>query len=340
MARQVRIQYPGAIYHVMARGDRREAIYEGDGDREVFFKTLGEGCERSGFVVHAYVLMDNHYHLLLETPEANLSQGMGWLQNAFTRRMNVIHGKWGHLFGGRYKALLTDGGNGFWALMDYIHLNPVRAGIVRKGAGLESYRWSSLAGYVGPVRKRPQWLETSRGFEVVGTKDTEGGRREYLKVLESRVDWKRPGDAGIKFSDGDEEAEINVGAAIKRGWMIGTEAFRERLLEMIGRMKAERGLKSSNGYHGPELQEHGENRAEEILKEGLKRFQLREKDLEVMAKGDRRKALVAAMIQRETTVGLGWIAGRLKMGTRSGCCRLIRRAREEWSEELPKRGRA
>src|SRR5882724_10821060 len=97
MPRQVRIEFPGAMYHVMARGDRREAIAQGDEDRRTFMRTLGEACERTGFLVHAYVLMTNHYHLLLETTEGNLSRGMGWLQNAFTRRINTRHRLWGHV---------------------------------------------------------------------------------------------------------------------------------------------------------------------------------------------------------------------------------------------------
>ena len=92
----------------MARGDRREPIVQDDEDRSTFVRTLGEASERSGFRVHAYVLMSNHYHLLLETKEANLSQGMGWLQNAFTRRINIRHRLWGHVFGGRYKAILVE----------------------------------------------------------------------------------------------------------------------------------------------------------------------------------------------------------------------------------------
>ena len=145
MPRQVRIEFAGAMYHVMARGDRREPIVQDDEDRSTFVRTLGEASERAGFRVHAYVLMSNHYHLLLETKEANLSQGMGWLQNAFTRRINTRHKLWGHVFGGRYKAILVEPGNCFWALLDYIHLNPVRAGLLQEGDGLESYRWSSLA---------------------------------------------------------------------------------------------------------------------------------------------------------------------------------------------------
>ena len=99
---------------MIARGDRRELIFQDDADRETFLRTLGEACEKSGFRVHAYVLMSNHYHLLLETPRANLSRGMGWLQNASTRLMNVRQRLWGHLFGGRYKAILAESGNCFW----------------------------------------------------------------------------------------------------------------------------------------------------------------------------------------------------------------------------------
>ena len=148
MPRQVRIEFSGALYHVMARGDRQEVIVKDEEDRRTFVRTLGEAAERAGFRVHAWVLMSNHYHLLLETPEPNLSQGMGWLQNAYTRRINTRHGLWGHVFGGRYKAILVEPGNCFWALLDYIHLNPVRAGLVKREEGLESCRWSSLPGYL------------------------------------------------------------------------------------------------------------------------------------------------------------------------------------------------
>lgn len=164
MARQIRIEFPGAIYHVMARGDRREPIVKDDEDRATFVRTLGEGCARSGFRVHAWVLMRNHYHLLLETPEANLSRGMGWLQNAYTRRINTRHRWWGHLFGGRYKAILVGPGNCFWALLDYIHLNPVRSRLVGDSEGLEAFAWSSLRAYLGWPSKRQPWMETAMGI--------------------------------------------------------------------------------------------------------------------------------------------------------------------------------
>src|SRR5580658_3652821 len=102
MARSIRIEFPGAVYHVMARGNRRQTIFFDDGDCGRFVKTLGEACDRTGWRVHAWVLMGNHYHLLLETPEGNLVAGMKWLQNTVTRRFNVRHGEWGRVFGDRY----------------------------------------------------------------------------------------------------------------------------------------------------------------------------------------------------------------------------------------------
>ena len=121
----------------MARGNRRERIFRDEADRRLFYQTLGEACERTGWRVHAWVLMSNHYHLMVETPEANLVAGMRWLQNTYTRRHNCRHRLWGRLFGDRYKAILSEGGSGYYycSLMDYIHLNPVRAGLVRSEAG-------------------------------------------------------------------------------------------------------------------------------------------------------------------------------------------------------------
>src|SRR5579862_9217598 len=108
MARPLRVQYEGAMYHVMSRGNRREAIYDGDGDRLAFLELLARACWKTGWQVHAYCLMGNHFHLVVEAPQANLVAGMKWLLGVYTQRYNHRHGAAGHLFGGRYKAMLID----------------------------------------------------------------------------------------------------------------------------------------------------------------------------------------------------------------------------------------
>src|ERR1043165_8443047 len=109
MPRKLRLEYSGAIYHVMNRGDQREDIFKDDADRVKFLGTLGEACQKSGWQVHAYCLMRNHFHFVVETPQANLAQGMKWFLGTYTIRFNRRHRLRGHLFAGRYKSLLVDG---------------------------------------------------------------------------------------------------------------------------------------------------------------------------------------------------------------------------------------
>jgi REP element-mobilizing transposase RayT len=125
MARKLRIQYPGAIYHVMNRGDRREAIFEDDEDRQRLLKALTEACEKTGWQVHAHCLMRNHFHLVIETPQPNLVAGMKWLLGTYTSRFNRRHKEFGHLFSGRYKALIVDGsGNGYLFCLEQVDTPP------------------------------------------------------------------------------------------------------------------------------------------------------------------------------------------------------------------------
>ena len=270
--------------------------------------------------------MGNHYHLLVETPQANLSRGMGWLQNAFTRRINTRHGLWGHLFGGRYKAILVEPGNCFWALLDYIHLNPVRAGIVAEKDGLESYLWSSLPHYLEPARKRPPWLETAAGFEVCGCDDTASGRREFLGLLERRVDWRNPRLAGTTFPEGNGQPQLAVYSSLRRGWLFGSEQFREKLLRMLAKRPTQ--IERANGYHGPQLNDYAEKRARGLIRAGLDTLWHRSGDPAAVSQGRLAKGLLAAMIQKETTMRLDWITEQLKMGTRAGVCRIAGEARK------------
>lgn len=154
MPRERRIEYEDAIYHVMARGDRREDIVLDDADRDRFEETLEEVIEKSGWVVFAWVLMSNRYHFLIKTPEANLVKGMSWFQGTWAKRLNARHMLWGHLFGGRYKAIPVEDEDYLTGLIHYVHLNPVRAGLVRKEDGIESYPWCTLGDYIKPKRSR------------------------------------------------------------------------------------------------------------------------------------------------------------------------------------------
>ncbi|MDP3483270.1 MAG: transposase [Sulfuricella sp.] len=156
MARQLRLEFPGAIYHVTSRGNARNPIFLDDEDRMLFLACLGEVVERSSWLCHAYCLMDNHYHLLIETPEGNLSLGMRQLNGVYTQRFNRRHGRVGHVFQGRFKAIVVDRDSYLLELCRYVVLNPIRAGMV---AQIEHYAWSSYPATMG-LSGCPDWLET------------------------------------------------------------------------------------------------------------------------------------------------------------------------------------
>lgn len=145
MPRKLRIEYAGAIYHVMSRGNRRADIFLDDVDRQDFLKTMAEACDKADFQIHAYCLMRNHFHLVVETPQGNLVEGMRWLLSSYTLRLNHRHKLFGHVFSGRYKSLLIDGSSpGYLKVAcDYVHLNPVRAKLLAAGERLLAYPWSS-----------------------------------------------------------------------------------------------------------------------------------------------------------------------------------------------------
>jgi putative transposase len=166
VARKLRVEYPGAIYHVMNRGDHREPIFKDDEDRKRFLETLGEACAKTNWQVHALCLMGNHFHLVVETPEANLVAGMKWLLGTYTSRFNRRHKMVGNLFSGRYKALIVDGsGDGYLkAICDYVHLNPFRAKLLRAEDSLRVYQWSSW----------PEYLKSTRQLAVVACKPAVG----------------------------------------------------------------------------------------------------------------------------------------------------------------------
>ncbi len=317
MPRKPRIEFAGAVYHVMSRGNHQEAIFLEDRDREIFLDTLEEVCGRTGWRVHAFVLMGNHYHLLIETPEANLVAGMKWLQGTYTQRFNTRHKVWGHLFQGRYKALLVDAcrGDYFSVLGSYIHLNPARARLfdLERGA-LSDFVWSSYPLYLKPS-KRPSWLTVSRMLRSLGLSDDLSGRRRYSKRMQKRVGEmlcsERPWDLDARW------------ASIRRGWCFGAEEFREEMLEKIENLPGER-----VSFSGEEVRRHDEQEAERLLVEGMTVLGLKEDDLSTMRKGAEEKALLAWLMRKHTAVPNAWIAERLQMGRPDCLSRYPRRIAE------------
>ncbi|MCW5623552.1 MAG: transposase [Burkholderiales bacterium] len=156
MARPLRIEFPGGLFHVTSRGDRRENIYLSDDDRVVWLDIVGAVCKRFNWACHAWCQMDNHYHLLIETPEGNLSQGMRQLNGVYTQYINRTHQRVGHVFQGRYKAILVQKDAYLLELARYVVLNPVRAGVVKRP---EQWAWSSHRALLGKA-DRPAWLHT------------------------------------------------------------------------------------------------------------------------------------------------------------------------------------
>ncbi len=155
MARPLRLELAGALYHVTSRGDGREDIYLSDDDRVAWLDNLGQVCERFNWVCHAYCQMTNHYHLVVETPEANLSKGMRQLNGVYTQLFNRSHQRVGHVFQGRFKAILVEKDSYLLELARYVVLNPLRAKMVRR---LNNWPWSSYPATCGNAAK-PRWLQ-------------------------------------------------------------------------------------------------------------------------------------------------------------------------------------
>lgn len=328
MGRHPRIEYAGATYHVMCRGNRRGNIFENDGDREVFLETLAQACERTGWKVCAYVLMSNHYHMVLETPEANLVAGMKWFQGTYTKRFNVRNRQWGHLFQGRYKSIVIDPEEPeyFCTACDYIHLNPARAGLVG-GEGqptLRDYEWSGSWFLSQSSREDPLWLNLARIVQAHAKRPSaRQSRMTYLSYLESRSIEER------RLSE--DQIENEEYKALRRGWVFGREEFKEELKEPLNRELE--GLRRET-VSGEPRRLHDEHEANGLLRStcGVVGLRLAEKDR--LRKNDLRKQTAAWFLFRKTPMGQDWLARQLGMGNRANVSRAVREIEEAEDEPV------
>ena len=189
MARPLRVEYPGALYHITARGNERRAIFSDDRDREMFLGTLADVVETNNLVCHAYCLMDNHYHLLVETPDANLSHAMRDLNGIYTQRFNKTHRRAGHLLQGRYKAFVVEKDTYLLEVARYIVLNPVRAKMVGHP---RVWRWSSYRTNAGLI-KTPDWLHVDLVLGMLAKRRNEA-HKQYRQFVQDGVGADSPFD--------------------------------------------------------------------------------------------------------------------------------------------------
>ncbi len=295
MARKLRLETAGGVYHVINRGNYRADIFRSEKAKQAFLTCLGEACEQTGWRVHAWCLMSNHYHLALETPHANLVEGMRWLQGTFSVRFNRLREERGHLFQGRYKSLIVDPEQGLGALCHYIHLNPVRAKL-RTLAQLADWPWSSLH-WLHQPRNRAPWFSPHAALAHAGSlADTPAGRRKYAEYLAWLCE-DEPARKALQFD------------RMSSGWMIGSQGFRKELVQ--AHAAAADTLRRGEDL---ETQDLAEAMRQDALAEALRKLGKTRQDIIRDPKSAAWKVAVAATLKKRTTATNRWLAEQLRMG--------------------------
>ncbi len=294
MPRKHRLEFPGACYHVINRGNYRTNLFQPDGSKYSFEQCLFEACETYRWRLHAFVVMRNHFHLAIETPDGNLVQGMQWLQATFGNRFNKLRKAHGHIFQGRYKALLVEPGQALGQVCDYIHLNPVRAGACPI-EGLEAYRYGSFW-YLLRLTKRLPFMSLDSALAEAGRlTDTPAGRRCYLDYLTWQV---ADGPAG------KSTAYVNL----SKGWALGSDGFKAKLLESVDVPDSPRawGITGAKEVRG--------QRQQNLLTSGLHALNKTKEDLMSDAKSAPWKVALARFLKENGQAGNRWLGDTLNMG--------------------------
>ena len=298
MARSLRIERSGGVYHVINRGNYRQDLFINEGAHESFERCLFEACEKCGWILGGFCVMTNHFHLILRTPNGNLVYGMKWLQATFANRYHRFRKVHGKLFQGRYKSLIVEEDAYLGSLQHYVHLNPVRAKMCSV-SGLKDYRWSSYW-YLRHPRKRPEFLDVSGALaNSGGLQDTPAGRRKYADYL----DW---------LSSNTQAQKEMAFEKMCRGWALGTKDFKRKLLETEGLLKD--GSIQALRLEGKELREANELQWESLLQRALSCLEKTQSDIHSSKKSEFWKVWIAYVLRRKSSAPNVWIAKQLNMG--------------------------
>ncbi len=293
MARKLRLEFPGAIYHVINRGNYREWVFKDDQTKAAFEACLFEACQRCGWLLHGFVVMGNHYHLAVETPQGNLVAGMQWLQSTFANRFNRFRDERGHLFQGRFKAILVEEGGPLGQVCHYQHLNPVRAGIVTVEQ-LGTFRYSSYW-YLSRPKERPSFLRLGAALADAGdVPDTVEGWNCYADYLAWQAE---EGPAG----------KNSAYAPLSRGWAIGGDEFKRALLHDHAL------LAESRSWEADGVREIRSQRWSIALERC--RASLPAEVITERFKSAPWRVAIAAYLKATTDVPNAWLAQQLEMGS-------------------------
>ncbi len=294
MARPLRLESEDGVYHVLNRGNYRADIFRSHKAKAAFLKCLDEACGKTGWRVHAWCLMSNHYHLAVSTPNANLVEGMRWLQGTFATRFNRLRDERGHLFQGRYKSLIVDPDAGLGPLCHYIHLNPVRARL-RSVAELPDHPWTSLRWLMTP-KLRPAWYDPQPALAHAGElTDTPAGRKNYLAYLAWLAE-DEPARKQQRFGE------------MSKGWIIGTGRFAKEIVR-----ENQRALGRGPALAAT-LRESREAVWQEELERRLVKLRKTPANLSEDSKSADWKVALAAALKACSTVTNRWLGEALHLG--------------------------
>ena len=301
MSRKQRIQFPGAVYHIISRGNYRKELFLSQNTGKAFERAIFETVARCGWKLHAYVVMSNHYHLAIETPDPNLVDGMKWLQSTFATRFNRLRKEHGHVFQGRYKSILIGEDRPLLGLIDYIHLNPVRAGICT----LDELKDFDLSSYPKYFKRTPETGLCREDFlGMLDLPSSLAGMRRYKEHLE--------------LSEAkDPNQRDKLMKRYCRGWFIGSKEEKKALAKDLAKQHP------NIHWEGVDLQELNQAQWELLVVSQLKRHKKDEESVTNEAKGAIWKIEIARTLRKQTTANNRWIAERLHMGHPSRVSNLI-----------------